>query len=89
MLSQGGHHPTPLLAAIGPSVVANARGREKHQGASAGACTAPTTRSPRAQIDPFMTEMSDAKVDWQVVLYADTDHGFTATQDLLREALKK
>jgi hypothetical protein len=38
--------------------------------------------APRAQVDSFMKEMSDAEVDWQVVLYADTDHGFTAKRNI-------
>jgi dienelactone hydrolase len=38
--------------------------------------------APRAQVDAFMKEMSDAKVDWQVVLYADTDHGFTTKRNI-------
>ena len=37
---------------------------------------------PRPEVDGFIKEMSDAKVDWQLVLYADTDHGFTTKRNI-------
>jgi dienelactone hydrolase len=37
---------------------------------------------PRPEVDAFIKEMSDAKADWQLVLYADTDHGFTTKRNI-------